>query len=157
MNFQIWTDGGFSFNNKIGSWSFLLYHDNKDQRIEQYGLVEHHKQTSQIAEMMAIVKALQFVSDVLCEDDLVKAKAVDITITTDSMYCVNSMNDWMHKWQRAGWPADKQNLDLWMQVYALKLRFKTVNAVWVKGHSGVELNERVDYLNQQALIEKGLR
>jgi ribonuclease HI len=63
----------------------------------------------------------------------------------------------MHNWQAAGWKVSKQNLDLWRIIYALKQKFKRVTVHWVKGHSGIELNERVDQLNQQALIEKGLR
>lgn len=157
MNLQIWTDGGFSFNNAIGSWSFLAFTDNKDVRIERYGIVEHHKQTSQIAEMMAILKALQLAYGELCNGADSVSKELTIDITTDSQYCVNSMNDWMHKWQSQDWQVDKANLDLWERIYDLKMKFKRVTGKWVKGHSGVELNERVDELNQLALIEKGLR
>lgn len=157
MKLNVWTDGGFSFNNNVGSWSFLMFNDDKDNRIERYGIVEHTKQTSQVAEIMAILKALEFVADTLCGGCSIKAKEVEIDVTTDSQYCTGSINDWMHNWQKAGWPAAKANSDLWKIIYALKQKFKRVTVHWVKGHAGIELNERVDYLNQQALIEKGLR
>lgn len=157
MKLDIWTDGGFSFNNNVGSWSFLLFNGNKDVRIERYGIVEHTKQTSQVAEMMAILKSLEFVADTLCGGCAIKAKEVELDITTDSQYCTGSINEWMEGWKNAGWPASKKNCDLWRIIYALKQKFKRVTVHWVKGHSGVELNERVDHLNQLALIEKGLR
>lgn len=157
MKFDIWTDGGFSFTNKVGSWSFLLFNGDKDVRVERYGIVEHAKQTSQVAEIVAIRKALEFVNDTLCGGCAIKAKDVELDITTDSQYCTGTINDWMHNWQKAGWQVQKQNLDLWRVIYVLKHKFKRVTVHWVKGHSGIELNERVDYLNQLALIEKGLR
>lgn len=157
MNIQIWTDGGFSYNNKVGSWSFLLFTNDENVRIERYGIVEHHKQTSQVAEMMAIIQSLEFVMNTLCAGNLAKSKTLDVEVTTDSQYCVNSINDWMHKWYKAGWPDSKENQDLWQRIHTLYHSFKSVKAKWVKGHAGIFLNERVDQLNQQALIEKGLR
>lgn len=141
MKLTIYTDGGFSYNHNIGSYGFIIYaNDNTEQTIERYGLVEHHKQTSQVAEITAILNALNFVTIDL------KASKSDVVIYSDSRYCVDTITSWMENWYSQNWQVDKQNLDLWKQIHILKHSLKTLKMVWVKGHAGDHFNERVDKL-----------
>lgn len=153
MLFKIYTDGGFSFKNSIGSWAFVVLNDDATQRIERSGIVEHHKQTSQVAEIIAILNAMSFTFEQLCSSNSRISETVQLKIYSDSQYCVNTLNQWMHGWARKNWHVGKENLDLWKPMYDLKSKFHKVEAIWVKGHSGVEFNELVDKLNQKALKE----
>ena len=72
-----------------------------------------------------------------------------IALYTDSQYLKNGITKWMAGWKRRGWKrADGQpvlNQDLWQELDALYSRHD-VTFHWVKGHVGVELNERCDRL-----------
>jgi ribonuclease HI len=70
-----------------------------------------------------------------------------VTLTTDSRYVMQGIEQWMPKWRANGWrTADKKpvkNQDLWQRlsdaVDAHQVRWR-----WVKGHNGHVENERVD-------------
>ena len=72
-----------------------------------------------------------------------------VALYTDSQYLKNGITKWMSGWKRRGWKkADGQpvlNQDLWQELDALYSRHD-VTFHWVKGHVGVELNERCDRL-----------
>ena len=72
-----------------------------------------------------------------------------VALYTDSQYLKNGITKWMAGWKRRGWKkADGQpvlNQDLWQELDALYSRHD-VTFHWVKGHVGVELNERCDRL-----------
>lgn len=145
----VYTDGGFSYHESIGSWGFIAFcNDNEDYTIERFGLVDHHKQTSQVAEITAILKSLLFCFEEIAKNNKNVATKLDITIYSDSQYCVNTIATWMEGWAKSDWQVDKQNLDLWKQIYQLKYCFNTLTMKWVKGHAGNRLNERVDKLTQ---------
>ena len=147
MKFVLYTDGGFCKTgaSPIGSWSFVIHsEDNDSVHMHRYGLVEHHKQTSQTAEMSAIINALKFVEEKICQGDIFLAQTIDLKVISDSQYCVNGANDWMHKWKKQNW-LDKQNVDLWKQIYTLTVNtFKSVQFEWVRGHDGNRFNELAD-------------
>lgn len=147
MKFTIWTDGGFSYNHKIGSWAFIAISETGVE-VKRFALVDHHKQTSQVAEMFAFKNALEFFVNELCGGDVKRTSRLCLDINSDSQYCVNSFNDWMHGWARADWCVDKENLDLWRPIYDMKKMLGAAKANWVKGHAGIEMNERVDQLTQ---------
>jgi len=159
MKMTVYTDGGFSSINKVGSWGFVVLNVDKTLCIERAGIVDHHRQTSQVAEIMAIKQSLTFIKETLCKSECDLVSKVNVTLISDSQYCVNTMNEWMYGWARKEWNVDKQNLDLWKSLHDLKHEFKNVDLQWVKGHSGDFYNERVDTLNQVALKThiKGLK
>lgn len=159
MKMTVYTDGGFSSINKVGSWGFVVLNEDKTLCIERAGIVDHHRQTSQVAEIMAIKQSLAFIKETLCKGECDLVSKVNVTLISDSQYCVNTMNEWMYGWARKEWNVDKQNLDLWKSLHDLKHEFENVDLQWVKGHSGDFYNERVDTLNQVALKThiKGLK
>ena len=146
-SFVLYTDGGFKKTGEspIGSWSFVIHQEGKESKfIHRYGVVDHHKQTSQVAEMTAIINAMNFVVDELCQGDIFKAQNIKLRIISDSQYCVNGATDWMHKWKKSNW-VDKENVDLWKRIYSLVVNsFQSVQLQWVRGHDGNRFNELAD-------------
>ncbi|AUR81037.1 Rnase H [Vibrio phage Aphrodite1] len=76
-----------------------------------------------------------------------------VSVTTDSQYVKQGIEQWIHGWRRRGWKrADGgpvKNVDLWKRLYAMT-RYHNVTWNWVKGHSGDPDNERCDTLAQDA-------
>ena len=152
MNIKIYTDGGFRFKNgdipAQGSYGWVILFDGEDRFIGGNGLVDWHKQTTQIAEMYAIYKALEFIID-----NKLPTHKLDVTVISDSQYCVNTLNEWYKKWSKNGKiiPEGKVNVDLWSKIWDMKNQFKSFRMQWVRGHNGDKWNEYVDWLNQKAL------
>ena len=81
-----------------------------------------------------------------------------VTVYTDSQYVCDAMSKgWLRRWQKKGWMRKKAqpvaNSDLWQKMLALCEKHD-VEFEWVKGHSGISDNERVDFLSYRAL-ERG--
>ena len=79
-----------------------------------------------------------------------------IALYTDSQYLRRAfVNHWLVNWKRRGWKkADGNpvlNQDLWMRLDALYNRHQ-VQFHWVKGHIGIEQNERCDHLAKAAAM-----
>ena len=70
-----------------------------------------------------------------------------VRLTTDSQYVRMGVTQWIKRWKTNGWrTAGKnpvKNRALWERLDALA-GMHQVEWLWVKGHSGVEENERVD-------------
>ena len=77
------------------------------------------------------------------------ARHSELEIHTDSQYVKNGMQSWLKNWKKNNWrTADKKpvkNQDLWMELDAIAST-KKIHWVWVRGHNGNEMNERVDVL-----------
>lgn len=79
-----------------------------------------------------------------------------IALYTDSQYLRRAfVNHWLMNWKRRGWKkADGNpvlNQDLWMRLDTLYSRHQ-VQFHWVKGHVGIEQNERCDQLAKAAAM-----
>jgi ribonuclease HI len=77
-------------------------------------------------------------------------KPVDVVVHLDSAYVEGAFTQgWMERWRRNGWrTADKKpvkNQDLWEQL-ADQVERHRVTWKRVRGHAGVEWNERADEL-----------
>jgi ribonuclease HI len=68
-----------------------------------------------------------------------------VTLYSDSQYLVYTMT--------RGWKR-RVNVDLWADLDAL-LKVHKVTFKWVRGHSGLELNELADELAAKALVKHG--
>ena len=89
-------------------------------------------------ELTAVIEAMKFVP-----------KDSNIIIFTDSKYVINGIEIWIKKWKTKKWLNSNnkavKNKDLWIILDDLKDQFH-IQWKWVKGHSGDENNEAVDYL-----------
>lgn len=82
---------------------------------------------------------------------IIKNKA-NISIFSDSQYCVNGIMKWMQNWSKNKWYKNGskiKNADLWEQVYN-KTKHHNVHVEWVKAHNGDEYNEQCDKLAKDA-------
>lgn len=101
--------------------------------------------TNNRMEMMAAIKALEAIKP---------GYQGDITLWTDSTYVLKGITEWIHGWKKRGWKkSDKKpvvNTDLWKRLDALNNE-RNVTWKWVKGHAGIEGNERADALASQGI------
>ena len=101
------------------------------------------RSTNQRMEVTSVIKALEAIPG-------------PVHVKSDSTYVVNCFRDrWWEGWKRRGWrnSAGKPvaNRDLWEPLLALALDGgRAVRFSWVKGHSGNEMNDRVDLLAVEA-------
>ena len=104
--------------------------------------------TNNRMEMMAAIQALEAIKP---------GFRGDITLWTDSTYVLKGITEWIHGWKKRGWKkSDKKpvvNVDLWKRLDALNAE-RDVTWKWVKGHAGVEGNERADQLATEGIPKK---
>jgi ribonuclease HI len=73
-----------------------------------------------------------------------------LAIYTDSTYVIQGIRGWIHGWRKRGWKTatggEVLNRDLWEQLDALVAARGRSDVEWhyVRGHTGVPGNERVD-------------
>ncbi len=141
----IYTDGACSGNqnqNNVGGWG--VYLEYKGNIKELCG--GEVNTTNNRMEMMAVIEALK----------ALKRKDYPVELHTDSAYVSNCFKQkWYVNWRKNGWKNSKkqpvENKDLWIEMLELYESFDNIEIIKVKGHAGVELNERAD-----ALANKGM-
>ncbi|MGB5760872.1 MAG: ribonuclease H, partial [Acidimicrobiales bacterium] len=129
---HVFTDGACSGNPGPGGWAWAT----DDGRTGSGG---EATTTNQRMELQAVLEAL---------------RAIDgpVMVHSDSTYVVNCFNDrWFEGWLKRDWKNSQRkpvaNRDLWEPLVDLYLqRADELTFVWVKGHSGDEMNELVDAL-----------
>ena len=137
-DYVIYTDGSCLRNpDGPGGWAAVIM----DARQEK--LAELHdgnpSTTNNRMELSAAIAALDFVQP---------GKLVDLY--TDSQYLKNAFTKrWLENWKRRGWKTAAggavKNQDLWQKLDRL-FSTRQVRFHWVKGHVGIEHNERCDEL-----------
>ena len=124
----IYTDGASSGNpGPAGIGAVLVFNGKKKEISEFIGTA-----TNNIAELTAIEKALE----------KLKRKDLPVRLFTDSTYCAGLLSK--------GW-RPKKNIDLINRIKNLIHEFKDFKIIKVKGHAGIELNERADVLATSAI------
>lgn len=134
----VFTDGACSQNKTwVGGWGVLLL--NSDNTFKKYsGRIENT--TNSRMEIQAVIEALK-----LLEND-----EYQITLVSDNLYVVNTVNEWLEKWIRDNSLPYKANRDLWEEYMVLSRKHKII-AIHVRGHSGNHYNEIVDKLATNAI------
>jgi ribonuclease HI len=136
---EIYTDGACRGNPGPGGWAATL------------SLGEHFRElsgaeaatTNNRMELTAVIEALSALK-----------RESRVRVFTDSEYVRRGITEWLKAWKARDWrTADKKpvkNRDLWERLDAVAARHD-VEWRWVKGHSGVPGNERVDALANAAI------
>ncbi|MER3523322.1 MAG: ribonuclease HI [Ignavibacteria bacterium] len=140
----IYCDGACSGNqssNNVGGWGAVLRYR---EHVKELSGGERNT-SNQRMELTACIKALEHI----------KTTSKPIEIYSDSAYVVNCMTErWYERWRRNGWKNAKkqpvENRDLWERLLELVERYN-VTFKKVRGHAGVERNERADALAQEAI------
>ena len=136
---DIYTDGGCHGNPGPGAWAYVVASP-PDEASGAEGQTTNNRM-----ELTAVIEALRHA-------DQYRGSAV--RIHTDSQYVKNGITTWIKTWIRNGWrTASKKpvkNRDLWEILHWLDQQVEP-QWHWVKGHAGIDLNERCDQLVQQAI------
>ncbi|GHU08885.1 ribonuclease H [Spirochaetia bacterium] len=157
MAFSIYTDGGCSGNPGPGGWAYVIVQDTFQGPAilaEQCG--GEKVTTNNRMEIQAAISALEALPSIHFPHSVSSPESVPnkISLYTDSQYLQKGMTEWLKNWKNKGWrTADKQpvkNQDLWQKLDALSSLY-SITWIWVKGHAGVEYNERCDALTQKAI------
>ena len=131
---NIYTDGACSGNPGKGGWGVVILDNNKEILLN--GGDKHT--TNNKMELTAAIKALEYF----------KIKK-DLIIYTDSKYVKDGIESWIKNWKKNGWKTSTKkivkNKELWIQLDNL-INKHNVNWKWVKGHAGLEFNEKADEL-----------
>ncbi|WP_406238859.1 ribonuclease HI [Acetobacter orientalis] len=138
---EIWTDGGCRPNPGPGGWGVLLRFKGVEREMSGGEL----ETTNNRMELTAAAEALESLK-----------RPCVVHLHTDSEYVRNGITRWHTGWVRRNWRNASgdpvANMDLWRRLLEANKRHD-VSWFWVKGHSGVPENERVDELATQGRID----
>jgi ribonuclease HI len=136
---EIYTDGACRGNPGPGGWGATL---ESGEHFRELSGAEADT-TNNRMELTAVIRALE----------ALKRRAV-VTVHTDSEYVRRGITEWLPNWKARDWrTADRKpvkNRDLWERLDELAVGHD-IDWRWVKGHSGVPGNERVDALATAAI------
>lgn len=142
----IYTDGAAQGNPGRGGYGVVMKSGNRRKELSQgFRLTTNNRM-----ELLAVIEAFK----------AIKNRNMPVQVFSDSKYVIDAITKgWLISWQKKGFKG-KANIDLW-QLFLVVSKDLKVQYNWVKGHAGVEENERCDQLAVQAaeggdlLIDKG--
>ncbi|HKK26227.1 MAG TPA: ribonuclease HI [Gracilimonas sp.] len=131
----VYTDGACSGNPGPGGWGAVLRWNGTEKELSGGAT----QTTNNRMEMQAVIEALKALK-----------KPCLVKIHSDSALIINAFQQgWIKNWQKRGWRKSNkkpvENQDLWQEMLNA---MEPHEVVWikVKGHAGIELNERADQL-----------
>jgi ribonuclease HI len=135
----IYTDGACSGNPGPGGWGAVLLWNKKRKELSGGS----PDTTNNRMEMQAVIEALNALK-----------KPCVVKIHSDSALIINAFRKkWIDNWKKKGWrKSDKkpvENQDLWEKMLK-SMKPHEIHWIKVKGHAGIELNERADQLAVEA-------
>jgi len=135
----IYTDGACRGNPGPGGWGALLQ---SGEHVKEISGAEPAT-TNNRMELTAVIRALEALK-----------RPVEVRLYTDSEYVRRGISEWLPSWKARGWKTAARkpvkNQDLWQALDAAAARHR-IEWHWVKAHSGVPGNERVDRLANLAI------
>ena len=140
---EIWTDGACKGNPGIGGWgAYLIYGKHVK---ELFG--GEKETTNKRMELTAVIEALRLLN-----------RPCKIVLHVDSSYVKDGITKWIDGWKAKNWrTANKQpvkNVDLW-QALEEQIARHEIEWRWVKGHAGIEGNEKADQLANKGCEQMG--
>lgn len=151
MKVTIYTDGAARGNpdGPGGYGTVIHFTDAKGKLHVREFSAGYKKTTNNRMELMAAIIGLEALT-----------KPCDVELISDSKYLTDAFNqNWIEGWIKKGWKRGKnepvKNIDLWQRLLRAK-EPHNVTFVWVKGHSGHEMNERCDELATTAADKENL-
>ena len=134
-NVTIYTDGSALGNPGPGGYGTVMMMD--EHRKELSG--GFRLTTNNRMEILAVIKGLEALQE-----------RCHVSLYSDSQYVINAITKgWAKKWRSKGWMRNKTdkalNPDMWERLLEQVGRHD-VEFNWVRGHTGVEENERADRL-----------
>ncbi len=141
MPIIVFADGACSGNPGPGGWGAVIVVPEAG-RVRELGGGERGT-TNNRMEIRATIEALRALRDTTGE----------VRVYTDSTYVIRGITQWIWAWRRKGWKTaegkEVTNQDLWERLFAEVAARKDKGKIewaYVRGHSGVPGNERVDEL-----------
>jgi ribonuclease HI len=132
----IYTDGACTGNPGPGGYGcVILRADTRQELSDGFCLTTNNRM-----EILACIAGLEALTD----------SSLKAVVISDSKYVVDAITKgWAKKWRAKGWMRTEterpKNHDLWKRLLPLS-EGRGVTFRWVKGHAGVEENERCDEL-----------
>ena len=137
---EIFTDGACRGNPGPGGWAALLRCGDRETLVKGAAA----SSTNNRMELRAAIEGLA----------ALRSPPRRVRLTTDSQYVRMGVTQWIRRWKTNGWRTagrnPVKNRALWERLDALA-GMHDVEWLWVKGHSGVEENERVDQAANDAI------
>jgi ribonuclease HI len=134
----IYSDGACSGNPGPGGWGTIV--GLPDQTVVELGGARPGTTNNQM-ELQGLIAGLDFIKSLPCEE---------VRYYTDSSYVLNGVTKWIKGWASRGWKnaegKEVANKSQWQQLQALLIHFPNKKIKWfyVRGHTGVQGNERCD-------------
>ena len=140
---EIYTDGACSGNPGPGGWAAIIIDDGVEAELSG----GESSTTNNRMELMGPIQGLR----------ALPTRRV-VGVYSDSAYVVNCFRDkWYEGWRKNGWRISQkkpvENRDLWEALLA-EVERHAVTWHKVAGHSGHELNDRVDALARAAIPKR---
>jgi ribonuclease HI len=131
---HVYCDGSSIGNPGAGGWGSVVA---DGARVKEIGGYEAHT-TNNKMELTAGIEALKIIHT-----------RAHVLVHTDSQYVINGITKWVFGWQKNEWKTKEKkevlNKELWQALVEASQKHE-VEWKHVKGHSGVELNERADVI-----------
>ena len=150
---KIYTDGGCSGNPGPGGWAYIMVvgtFSGDTVLAEQWG--GEKNTTNNRMELTAVIESLRALKALRANPGSTVPR--NVAIYTDSQYVQKGITEWIRKWKLNAWrTADKKpvkNQDLWIMLDALAGEL-SLSWKWVRGHAGIEYNERCDRMTGEAI------
>ena len=131
MIVKIFSDGSARNNPGISGYgTILIYGDHRKEISEGFKLSTNNRM-----ELLGVIAGLK----------ALKKENLDVEITTDSKYVVDSINKgWLFHWEKNNF-KNRKNSDLWKS-FLIEYRKHNIELIWIKGHNNHPENERCDIL-----------
>jgi ribonuclease HI len=136
---EIYTDGACRGNPGPGGWAALLIAGKERKELSGAEAAT----TNNRMELAAAIGGLGALK-----------RRCSVKLYTDSKYVLQGITEWLPSWKTRGWRTAARepvkNQDLW-QLLDAAASSQEVEWIWVKGHSGLDGNEFVDRLANEAI------